>query len=311
VIQFMHRTPDIPARTSGVQVGVESRSSLVQRVPGRPSMFPRLVTLFICVIGGCVAASVPVSARDVQEPALPARVIGTGDVVFFIPDETQWGQRLGEMQRWITDYENWKRWYEVWRNKPEPGWIGHRDRRRRPDPPTWLDDECRDVVQDHGILVDACRLLADWKDEQIVLQMRRQTTQTQVQHEAPTKNVWWEYVHFDALWAMPQVGASVFGVLGMHATVQVAGRFQVFVAPGAILLNLPNGKSREWRPATDWGMAYRIVDFTFPGTRRRASLHLNLARAWVLAGPSNVIKSSIDLAGFSVTFKKTPPPAHQ
>jgi hypothetical protein len=87
----------------------------------------------------------------------------------------------------------------------------------------------------------------------------------------------------------------------------VAGRFQVFVAPGAILLNLPTDRgSREWRPATDWGVAYRMFDFTFPGTERRASLHINLARAWVMSGPSNVFQSSIDLAGFSVTLKRTP-----
>jgi hypothetical protein len=58
-------------------------------------------------------------------------------------------------------------------------------------------------------------------------------------------------------------------------------------------------------------MAYRVADFTFPGTGRRASLHLNLARAWLLAGPDNLVKSTIDLAGFSVTLKKTPPPGHQ
>ena len=171
----------------------------------------------------------------------------------------------------------------------------------------WLDDACRELAEDQGVLVDACRLLADWKDEPVVTEMRQRMADAQAQREMPTKDMWWEHVHLDALWTMTEVRANVFGVLGMHATVDVAGRFQIFVAPGAILLNLPNGRSREWRPATDWGMAYRMFDFTFPGTDRRASLHLNLARAWVLAGPENLVRSSIDLAGFSVTFKKTAP----
>ena len=66
----------------------------------------------------------------------------------------------------------------------------------------------------------------------------------------------------------------------------------VFVAPGAILLNLPTGRNneRQWRPATDYGIAYRLFDFRIPGTERGASLHLNLAKAWVLAGPGNLVE---------------------
>jgi hypothetical protein len=70
-------------------------------------------------------------------------------------------------------------------------------------------------------------------------------------------------------------------------------------------LNVPKDHStREWRPATDWGIAYRVCDFTMPGTPRRASLHLNLARAWLMGGPGNLAKTTIDLAGFSVTLAK-------
>jgi hypothetical protein len=257
----------------------------------------RLLVVGLFLTAGLAVASVPASAAAVQDPMSPA----------------QQADRVAEMRRWITDYEDWKRWYETWRNKPEPGWIGPRDRRPRPDPPSWLDDECRDVAQDEapGTLADACRLLAEWKDDESTGELRREIRRAQAQHEAPTRDAWWQHLHLDALWAMPQSSAAVFGVLGMHATVEVAGRLQIFIAPGAIVLNLPNGTSREWQPATDWGIAYRIGDFTFPGTNRRASLHLNLTRAWVLGGPANLVESSIDLAGFSVTFKKSPPTARR
>jgi hypothetical protein len=35
---------------------------------------------------------------------------------------------------------------------------------------------------------------------------------------------------------------------------------------------------------------------------------LNLAKAWVLGGPANVVQTSVDLAGFSVTLKRNPRP---
>ena len=47
-----------------------------------------------------------------------------------------------------------------------------------------------------------------------------------------------------------------------------------------------------------------ILDFQMPGIAQPMSLHFNLARAWMFEmtslGPT---KSSIDLAGFSMTFK--------
>ena len=262
------------------------------------------------LIGACaiwVGGAVPVSAQDQQTSVIPARVIVAGDLEFSVPADAGMTKRVPEMRRWIRDYQTWKEWNEKWRNRWEPGWMGTRERRKRPDPPFWLDAACRDDnVDDTGILADACRALTDWKDDDASAELRRQMAAARTQHETVNKTVWWEHVHIDALWPMTQVRSSVFGVLGTHATVDVAGRLQVFVAPGAILLNLPNGRDREWRPATDWGIAYRCFDFTLPGSDRRASLHINLAKAWILAGPSNVFPSSINLAGFSVTLKKTP-----
>jgi hypothetical protein len=260
----------------------------------------------VCAIGIGMATSA--LAQEDREP-LPARAFPVGELQLPVIFDGQFEQRLREIQEWIAEYQKWSRWNETWRNKPEPGWIRIRERRARPDPPPWLAGECRGIFITHeGILSEACRLLADWDEDPQITGLRARTAKARTQPEASDKIVWWEHIHLDALWPMAQPGSSVFGVLGVHATFEVAGRFQIFAAPGAILLNLPNGNAREWRPATDWGIAYRCFDFTFPGTDRRASLHLNLAKAWVIGGPSNVVKSSIDLAGFSVTFKKTPAP---
>jgi hypothetical protein len=128
------------------------------------------------------------------------------------------------------------------------------------------------------------------------------------QSEAPTKTVWWEHVHLDAFWPMMSSESSVFGVVGAHVTVEIHGRFQVFVTPGVMLLNVPTERgTRAWKPATDWGVAYRLFDFRMPFNDRPASVHVNFVRAWMMNDVERFsFKSHVDLAGFSVTFKKKP-----
>ena len=262
------------------------------------------IVLVACAV--LLGAAPPASALVTQDPVLPSRAVDAGDIQFAMPDAVAWEHRLQEVQQWIADFQKWQEWNALWRNRREPGWIGARERKIKPDPPDWLAAECHDaIVQEGETLAEACRLLAEWKDDDGTALLRKQTTAARTQREEVHKTVWWEHVHFDALWPMTQLHGSVFGVVGMHATIEVAGRLQIFVAPGAILLNLPKGRSeREWRPATDWGIAWRMFDFTMPGTDRRANLHLNLAKAWLIGGPGNLTTSSIDLAGFSVTFAK-------
>jgi len=56
--------------------------------------------------------------------------------------------------------------------------------------------------------------------------------------------------------------SSTDAVVGMHASTTVKGRLQIFLMPGAMLLNLParNG-TRTWKSATDYGVGWRMVDF--------------------------------------------------
>ena len=95
--------------------------------------------------------------------------------------------------------------------------------------------------------------------------------------EAPTKTKWWSSVHFDALWVTTQIPAT-YGVIGIHATHKISGRLQIFLAPGAMLLNVPTRRgNREWKPATDLGISYQLFDFRFPGNQADATLHVNVA----------------------------------
>ena len=221
-------------------------------------------------------------------------------------DAAEWEKRVADMKQWMAEYEEWSHWIETWRNRPERGWSGFRERRQRPDPPLWLIDDCALIVEPTGVLAEACGMLEDWRTEYSTALLTEQTLKSQAQKEAPDRTSWWEHIHLDVLWPMMQSGSSAYGVIGVHATFEVTKRFQMFAAPGAILVNLPaGGRSRDWQPAADWGVAYRLGDFTLPGTRRPARLHLNFAKAWIIAGGAGY-KTSINLAGFSLTFRKTP-----
>jgi hypothetical protein len=257
--------------------------------------------IILFVFAFCVSAAVPASAQVADEVTNG----GAATTVGALPSD--WDERVVELRAWVKAYSSWKEWRAEYRNKPERGWLGYRSRRERPDPPTWLADECASLLEADGVLGEACDLLKEYQagDDPTVVRKRPVIPKS----EEPTKTIWWEHIHLDALWPMTQVGSDVYGVIGVHATVAVKGRFQLFVAPGAILMNLPNGpKSREWQPAADWGIAYRLADFQFPGTRQWTSLHFNFAKAWILTGQAGFSKATVELAGFSFTFKRDPKP---
>ena len=109
----------------------------------------------------------------------------------------------------------------------------------------------------------------------------------------------------DVAWPALQSGVALYGVIGMHATTSVRGRLEIFIAPGAMLLNVPTPDgTRAWKLATNYGIAYRLGQFRFPGNRQ-ALLHVNLAKAWLLSAGADVPTRSTDFVGFSLTFKKT------
>lgn len=242
-----------------------------------------------------MTASVVEAAQDLQPPSSPSDSASQTDL----------DARAQVLKQWVDDYTAWKRL----RDEKGTG-VGPRQVLPKPEPPAWLSADCIDVaVDDTGLWADACRLLIDWDDDALTAQLRRQITESRAQQEAPTKTRWLQHLHLDTLWPMTQWGANVYGVVGVHVTVEVAGRFQLFVAPGAMLLNVPGELGgRDWKVATDWGVAYRLFDFKLPGAQRHAQLHGNLVTAWVLNGPESLVSNRITLAGFSFTFKQPPAP---
>jgi hypothetical protein len=256
----------------------------------------------LVVVTLVLALAVPAAAQT-DESRLPSRTVTLPAHTFSADSPSQ---QLFALQRWTHDYDEWKAWFVKWRGRLEPGLFSAKPRRQAPVPPAWLPDACTSLVDDNGPLAEACRAWHEWlHDNDGTGLIVQRAAQARAQQEAQERSVWWEHVHLDALWPMTQSGSSAYGVAGMHTTLYVTKRLQVFVAPGAILMRLPAvSGGRTWSAATDWGFSWSLFDFRMPGTDRPSTVHLNMARVWVLGGSAAVMPGELYLAGFSITFKR-------
>ena len=216
-------------------------------------------------------------------------------------------ERAAELERWIDEFYDWKEWYAQWGNRREPGWFtSSRERRAKPVPPAWLTERCETVFDEGDSVWLACSMLAEFNQDSTTSQLRQASVTAVSQTEDTEKTTWWQHIHMDVLWPAMQWQSSTYGVIGMHTATMVTGRMEVFLAPGAMLLNLPSRSGhRVWKFATNYGFGYRLVDFTFPGDRR-AVLHVNFAKAWLISDITDVVTGrSMDFVGFSITFKRS------
>ena len=206
--------------------------------------------------------------------------------------------QIEEVEQWTREFDEWQKWAARWLNRRQPGfWASALERTKKPDPPVWLEDAC-ELLADDDQLARPCKLLAEWRDDLVTAKNRQASAAAVVQREAPTKTSWWRHAHLDAMWSTTQSNVTAFGILGAHLTMEVEGRFQVFVAPGIMLVSVPAlSGGRSLLPATDWGVTYRLFNVG------RNTVHFNLVHAWLLANEANLINSQVTLAGFSVSFR--------
>ena len=247
-----------------------------------------------------------VSHAAAQDGALlPSRVL---TLPLLVAADEPSADRMRAVERWTRDYDKWRAWHERWRNTREPGWFSTRTRQEPPVPPDGLAASCAFVAGDENEdwLAEGCRAWRQWvENDDTANLLAQQLAQVRSSHEAPRHTLWWERVHLDALWMMTQSGSSAFGIAGTHATVHVTDRFQVFMAPGLILMRLPVLDGRQtWSAATDWGFSFRLFNFKVPAMDRPSTVHFNIARVWVLGNAGQPVRGELYLAGLSLTFKQ-------
>ncbi len=222
-------------------------------------------------------------------------------------------QRFDELAKWLREYHAWEKWFEQWGNRvarnfnDQPIW----ERKKRPEPPAWLEAECQGYAGVDELIASACYILRHWDDQPLlILQRRRSSLATSGGNvnDKVVKSSFFQRVHLTGLWMQARYPATpTYGIVGMQIGVFEVGRFTM-PAIGVMLVMLPDGQGgHDWKPATTVGFGYRICDFVSPLIKKQVSLHFNIARTnlhgvqdeRVLPGMVN-----INLFGLSVSAKR-------
>jgi hypothetical protein len=225
-----------------------------------------------------------------------------------LPSQDALNRRHQELLEWLEQYRDWEAWMVKWGNKVAYTAAGgiRKTRPTRPDPPEWLWNDCETLLEAEGQLGEACRVLKNWESlNQLILTRKDRGGSTRT--DIATKSSFLQRVHLSAGWVPAQVPApKVYLVAGMQVGIVEVGR-ATLPAVGVGMLAMANAYGGwDWKPATVIGIGYRLSSFPFPGVKREAHLHINLARVNI-HGVDHAL-SELDpgqnLVGFSLTFSK-------
>jgi hypothetical protein len=220
---------------------------------------------------------------------------------------------------WIEEYQAWQAWNAKWGNRrqwvlhpfPYPFWKETPDvfsyvapRRVEPAPPPWLDEVCArqsGPAVDPGLRAEGCKLLLIWKEDYVTHQIRMATVASRTQRDEPRRTRFLEHLHFASLWTNLEVGGNrAYGLAGVHATIDVRGRWQIYALPGVMAVSLPSLEgSRRVTIGYDWGMAFRLFSGRVPYIDLPVKVHLNLAQVWL---PE--INQKISMTGLSFSANR-------
>jgi hypothetical protein len=224
------------------------------------------------------------------------------------PPQQLLDRQYQELVTWLAEYERWEAWTMKWGNKVAYNSAGAVVRKRpvRPQPPDWLWADCQSVIVAEGALARGCEILSRWQGLSRYL-ARANSAGRLPKADVVPKSSFLQRIHLSGGWVPAQLPApQVYLVAGMQIGIVEVGRVTL-PAVGVGLMALADGSGGyEWKPATVFGIGYRLTSFGFPWVKREAHLHINVARATV-HGVANVplgLDPSQNLIGFSLTFAK-------
>jgi hypothetical protein len=221
-------------------------------------------------------------------------------------------QKLDELAKWLKDYEAWEKWFELWGNRVQHNFDDQPiyERKKRPEPPVWLEAECQDDLITDGLFANACFILRRWDEHPLLIVQRRSssfaTSGARANDDVP-KRSFFQRVHLTGLWMEARYPATpAYGIVGMQVGVFEVGRFTL-PAVGVMVVMVPEGDGGlAWKPATTLGFGYWLCDFVPPFMKTRAGLHFNVARTQIhgQGGPVVPTTTSVHLFGLSVSAKR-------
>ena len=245
-------------------------------------------------------------------PPLEARAIAAPAPLIEIPrpplDEAV-------LDRWIAEYTRWREWSAKWGTRrqwvahpfPYPFWKDNPDifsyvvpRPAEPEPPAGLEAACVESPRSAtrgDRRARACELLTFWKDDYQTQQIRSAVAAARAQKDDVSRSRFIEHIHFASLWASLQKpgGEGTYGLAGIHATIDIHGRWQIYALPGVMAISVKNRWDRRMvTVGYDWGMALRLGALRLPLAGLPVKVHFNLAHVWM---PE--VNQRLDMVGLS------------
>ena len=95
------------------------------------------------------------------------------------------GKKLDELTQWIRLYNEWEEWFELWGNRvarnfnDQPIW----ERKKRPDPPVWLEEACQGFLGAQPLLERACDILRHWDEQPLQILQRRNSSLVKIRRQ--------------------------------------------------------------------------------------------------------------------------------
>ena len=174
-----------------------------------------------------------------------------------------------------------------------------------PSPPDGLEAACAERAASTGArdpLAQSCVLLTVWKDDYPTQRIRWAVATARAQKDDTRRSRFLEHIHFASLWTNLQAGPDdrAYGLAGVHATIDVYGRWQVYALPGIMAVSVPNQVGqRTVTIGYDWGFAVRLFNSHVPYAGP-VKVHLNLVQVWM---PE--LHQKVDMIGLSITTNRT------
>ncbi len=159
-----------------------------------------------------------------------------------------------QYQFWVQNEEAWKARRKVTGNYVMFRGIYYRVY-QRPEPPAWLVARCNLMVASKGPIEEMCEVYKDYLRYDWVSNIEGPVAQivyTRITASKAKNGEGWgvrtfllKNVHLDGMWTNSSNSKLRFyGVVGTHLTLAHVNRFDIWGAPGLILMILPNGQVR-------------------------------------------------------------------
>jgi hypothetical protein len=218
-------------------------------------------------------------------------------------------EQAKSLATWLKQAKDWQEWDRTWRGVPEWSRIGLAERRREPEPPSWMMQACDDFVAGTitatPVLVDACALkreLARDYAAQLAVQIDRDRQWYRTQHENTNKSTFLSKLHVDGPYLGSQSGGvRMFSYAGVHVTLlDVKKRVFVWLPPGVSLVSMSDGDGQKLTPAYGFGVSVRWFNFELPGASQSSSVYFNVSEFFV-PGTLPGVDNKISMIGLSFT----------